>query len=78
MQESNTFITAVNFGKILAVITIIICTEESPPAGNHQIVAEDLVEDRTISRIINAYSLRQGRRLPTTMEVKELQFVSVM
>jgi hypothetical protein len=45
------------------------------PAGNHQLVAEDLVEDGTISRISNAYSLRRGRRLPPTSEVKELQFL---
>jgi hypothetical protein len=48
------------------------------PAGNHQLVAEDLMEDGTISRISNAYSLWQGRRLPPTSEVKELQFVTVM
>jgi hypothetical protein len=28
------------------------------PAGNHQLVAEDLVEGGTISSIRNAYSLR--------------------
>jgi hypothetical protein len=47
------------------------------PAGNHQFVAEDLMEDGTVSRISNAYSLRQGRRLPPTSEVEELQFVIV-
>jgi hypothetical protein len=31
-----------------------------------------------ISRISNAYSLRRGRRLPPTSEVKELQFVIVI
>jgi hypothetical protein len=40
-------------------------------------VAEDLMEAGTISRISNAYSLRGGRRLPPTSEVKELQFVIV-
>jgi hypothetical protein len=40
--------------------------------------AEDLMEDGTISRISNAYSLRRGRRLPPTSEVKELQFVIVI
>jgi hypothetical protein len=34
MQESNTFITAVNFVGILAVITVF-CTEESTPAVIH-------------------------------------------
>jgi hypothetical protein len=34
------------------------------PAGNHQHVAEDLMEDGTIGRISNSYSLRRGRRLP--------------
>jgi hypothetical protein len=48
------------------------------PAGNHQLVAEDLMEDGTISRKSNAYSLRRGRRLPPTSEVEELQFVTVM
>jgi hypothetical protein len=43
------------------------------PAGNHQLVAEDLMEDGTISPISNAYSLRQG-----TSEVEELQFVIVI
>jgi hypothetical protein len=38
------------------------------PAGNHQLVAEDLTKDGTISRIINANSLR----LPPTLEVEEL------
>jgi hypothetical protein len=47
------------------------------PAGNHQLVAEVLMEDGTISRISIAYSLRQGRRQPQTLEVKELQFVIV-
>jgi hypothetical protein len=41
------------------------------------IVAEDLMEDGTISRICHAYSLERGRRLPPTSEVKELQFVVV-
>jgi hypothetical protein len=45
------------------------------PAGNHQLVAEDLMEDETIIRISIAFSLRGGRRLPPTSEVKELQFV---
>jgi hypothetical protein len=53
------------------------------PAGNHQLVAEDLMEKETISRISNAYSLRRGRRneclrLPPTLEVEELQFVIVI
>jgi hypothetical protein len=46
------------------------------PAGNHQLVAEDQ-EDGTLSCISNAYLLRQGRRLPPTLEVEELQFVFV-
>jgi hypothetical protein len=33
------------------------------------------MEDGTISGISNAYSLRQGRRLPPTSEAEELQFV---
>jgi hypothetical protein len=33
MQESNTFITAVNFVRILAVITVF-CTEELTPGVN--------------------------------------------
>jgi hypothetical protein len=33
------------------------------------------MEDGTVSRISNAYSLRQGRRQPPTSEVKELQFM---
>jgi hypothetical protein len=40
-------------------------------------VAEDLMEDGTVSCISIAYSLRQGRRLPPTSEVEELQFVIV-
>jgi hypothetical protein len=48
------------------------------PAGNHQLVAEDLMEDGTVNRISNAYSLGQGRRLPPTSEVEELQFVIVI
>jgi hypothetical protein len=32
-------------------------------------VAEDLMEFGTVSRISNAYSLRQGRRQPPTLEV---------
>jgi hypothetical protein len=48
------------------------------PAGNHQLVAEDLMEDGTISRISNPYSLRRGRRQPPTSEVEELQFVIVI
>jgi hypothetical protein len=48
------------------------------PADNHQLVAEDVMEDETISRISNAYSLRWGRWLPTTTEVEELQFVIVI
>jgi hypothetical protein len=48
------------------------------PAGNHQLVAEDLMEDGTVSRISNAYSLRQGRRQPPTSEVEELQFIIVI
>jgi hypothetical protein len=47
------------------------------PVGNHQLVPEDLMEDGTISRIGNACSLRRGRRLALTSEVKELQFVIV-
>jgi hypothetical protein len=35
------------------------------------------MEDGTISRISNAYSLRRGRRLPPTSEVNEFQFVIV-
>jgi hypothetical protein len=45
--------------------------------ANHQLVAEDLMEDGTISHISNAYSLGQGRRLPPTSEVKELQSIIV-
>jgi hypothetical protein len=41
-------------------------------------VAEDLMEDGTVSRISNAYSLRQGRRQPPTSEVEELQFIIVI
>jgi hypothetical protein len=50
------------------------------PAGKHQhqLVAEDLMEDGTISLISNAYSLRQGRRLLTTSEAEEWQFVFVI
>jgi hypothetical protein len=48
------------------------------PAGNHQLVAEDLMEDGTISHISNVYLLRRGRRLPPTLEVEELQFVIVV
>jgi hypothetical protein len=48
------------------------------PAGNHQLVSDDLMEDGTICRISNAYSLRQGRRLPPISEVEELQFVIVI
>jgi hypothetical protein len=33
------------------------------------------MEDGTVSRISNSYSLRQGRRQPPTSEVKELQFI---
>jgi hypothetical protein len=46
--------------------------------GNHQLVAEDLMEDGTISLINNAYSLRRGRRQPPTSEVEELQFIIVI
>jgi hypothetical protein len=35
------------------------------PAGNHQLVAEDLMEDGTISSIINAY-FTQARKKTTT------------
>jgi hypothetical protein len=42
------------------------------PAGNHQLVAEDLMEDGTISRISNAYSLRRA-----TSGVKVMQFAIV-
>jgi hypothetical protein len=41
-------------------------------------VAEDLMEDGTISRISNAYSFRQGRRLPPTLVVEEMQFIIVI
>jgi hypothetical protein len=41
-------------------------------------VAEDMMEDGTVSRISNAYSLRRGRRQPPTSEVKELQFIIVI
>jgi hypothetical protein len=41
----------------------------------NQLVAEDLMEDGTVSRISNAYSLRRGRRQPPTYNVEELQFV---
>jgi hypothetical protein len=41
-------------------------------------VAEDLMEDGTISRISNAYSARQGRRLPPSSEVEELLFIIVI
>jgi hypothetical protein len=36
------------------------------------------MEDVTINRISNAYSLRQGRRQPPTLEVEELQFAIVI
>jgi hypothetical protein len=36
------------------------------------------MEDGTISRISNAYSLRRGRRQPPPSEVEEMQFVIVM
>jgi hypothetical protein len=36
-------------------------------------VAEDLMEDGTVSRISNAYSLRRGRKQPPTSKVEELQ-----
>jgi hypothetical protein len=36
------------------------------------------MEDGTISRLSNAYSLRQGRRLTSTSEVEELQYVIVI
>jgi hypothetical protein len=36
------------------------------------------LEDGTISLISNAYSLRQGRRLLTTSEAEEWQFVFVI
>jgi hypothetical protein len=55
-----------------------ICLLRNAPAGNHQLVADDLMADGTISRISNADSLRQGRRQPLTLEVKELQFVIVI
>jgi hypothetical protein len=48
------------------------------PAGNHQLVAENLIEDGTVSRISNAYSLRRGRRQPPTSEVEESQFIFVI
>jgi hypothetical protein len=51
-----------------------ICLLRNAPAGNH-VVSEDLIEDGTISRISNAYSLS---RLPPTSEVEELQFVIVI
>jgi hypothetical protein len=41
-------------------------------------VAEDLMEDGTVSRISNAYSLRRRRRQPPTSEVEELQFIIVI
>jgi hypothetical protein len=39
---------------------------------------ENLMEDGTISRVCTAYSIRHGRRLPPTLEVKELPFVIVI
>jgi hypothetical protein len=48
------------------------------PDGNHQLVAEDLIEDGTVNRISNAYSLRRRRRQPPTSEVEELQFIIVI
>jgi hypothetical protein len=43
-----------------------------------QLVAEDPMEDGTVSHVSNAHShRRQGRRLPPTSEVAELQFVNV-
>jgi hypothetical protein len=36
-------------------------------AGNHKLVAEDLMEDGTISRISNAYSLRRRKKTPTNI-----------
>jgi hypothetical protein len=47
------------------------------PADNHQLVAEDLVEDGTLSHISNAYSLRQGRAKPPTSVVEAFQFFVV-
>jgi hypothetical protein len=41
-------------------------------------VAEDLMEDGTISCISNAYSLKQGRRQPPKLEIGELQFAIVI
>jgi predicted transcriptional regulator len=42
-------------------------------------VAEDLMEDGTISRMSNAYILtEEGRRLPPRSEVEELQFLIVI
>jgi hypothetical protein len=46
--------------------------------GQTEKCEEDLMEDVTISRISNAYSLRRGRRLPSKLEVKELQIVIVI
>jgi hypothetical protein len=43
--------------------------------GNHQLMAVDLMEDRTISHICNAYSIRQGRRLPPTFTITITRFV---
>jgi hypothetical protein len=48
------------------------------PAGNHQLVAEDLMEEGTICCISRAYSLRCGRRQQPTSEVEEWQFVNVI
>jgi hypothetical protein len=47
-------------------------------AGNQQLVAEDLMEDLTVSRISNAYTLRRGKRQPPTSEVEELQCIIVI
>jgi hypothetical protein len=43
-----------------------------------QLVAEDLTEDGTLSRISDAYSIRRENRLPPSSEVEELQFVIVI
>jgi hypothetical protein len=40
------------------------------------IVAEDLMEDGAISRISNAHSLRQGRRLPTNIGSRRIAICS--
>jgi hypothetical protein len=59
-------------------LVFLIFLPRNAPAGNHQLVAEDLMEDGTLSRISNAYSLMRGRSLTAILIVEELQFVIVI